>query len=169
VPADFERVAEDAVRILGLLCRPPSVSAEGRALDETAEPPPFEPTHRDGKLFARGAADNEGELAVRLAVRALREDDGELPIGIRWIVEGEEEIGSTNFDEIVRRNAELLRADGALWEGGGARLPDGRPEAGLGFAGSRVHGPNEHIKLEDIEPALRCTHALLQSLGDAAS
>jgi acetylornithine deacetylase/succinyl-diaminopimelate desuccinylase-like protein len=187
---DYARIEEDALRILDVLCRQPSVSAEGRALDETAElveeilagagfetqqlradggapavygeqwgegdftlllynhydvqpvdpldlweSPPFEPTQRDGKLFARGTSDNKGELAVRLAVvRALREDGG-LPISIRWIVEGEEEIGSPNFDEIVRRHAELLRADGSLWEGGSARLPDGRPEFGLGFKG----------------------------------
>jgi acetylornithine deacetylase/succinyl-diaminopimelate desuccinylase-like protein len=168
---DFGRMQEDALRILDLLCRRPSVSAEGRALDETAElvgemlvgagfetqqlradegaaavfgeqperedftlllynhydvqpvdpldlweSPPFEPTLRDGKLFARGTCDNKGELAVRLAViRALREQDG-LPIRVKWIVEGEEESGSQNFDEIVRRNSELLRADGALWE-----------------------------------------------------
>lgn len=188
---DVERIEEDAIRILDLLCRQPSVSAEGRALDETAElveellagagfatqqlradegpaavygdqpgrspytvllynhydvqpvdpidlweSPPFEPTRRDDKLFARGTCDNKGELAVRLAViRALRDRDGELPVRVRWIIEGEEEVGSPNFDEIVRRNVDLLRADGSLWEGGSARLPDGRPEFGLGFKG----------------------------------
>src|SRR5262249_28464660 len=207
---------EDALRILDLLCRQPSVSAEGRALDETAElvqellagsgfetlqlradgsapavygdqpgragftvllynhydvqpgdpvglwdSPPFEPTLRDGKLFARGTADNKGELAIRLAViRALRNDAGELPIGVRWIVEGEEEVGSTNFDEIVRGNAELLRADGALWEGGSARLPDGRPEFGLGFKGAlgvrldvKTLATDAHSSLEAIAPS----------------
>jgi acetylornithine deacetylase/succinyl-diaminopimelate desuccinylase-like protein len=225
VPPDFERMGEDAVRILELLCRQPSVSAEGRALDETAElveellvgagfetrrlradggaaavygdqpgrapftlllynhydvqpvdplelweSPPFEPTLRDGKLFARGAADNKGELAVRLAViHALREDDGELPVRVRWIVEGEEEIGSTNFDEIVRRNVALLRADAALWEGGGARLPDGRPEVGLGFKGAlgirldvRTLATDAHSSLEPVAPgaAWRLVQAL---------
>src|SRR5438067_2392211 len=88
---------------------------------ELWESPPFEPTLRDGRLFARGASDNKAEIAVRLAViRALREHAGELPIGIRWIIEGEEEIGSTHFAEIVRRNSDLLRADGCLWEGGAA-------------------------------------------------
>src|SRR5581483_2865069 len=73
---------------------------------ELWDSPPFEPTVRDEKLFARGSADNKAELAVRLAVlRALREaNDGELPIGIRWIVEGEEEVGSPNFEQIVERN-----------------------------------------------------------------
>jgi acetylornithine deacetylase/succinyl-diaminopimelate desuccinylase-like protein len=106
------------------------------------ESPPFEPTLRDGKLFARGASDNKAELAVRLAVvRALREE-GELPIGLRWIVEGEEEVGSPNFATIVQRNVDLLRADACLWEGGAAMLSDGRPEIGLGFKGAlfvRLH------------------------------
>ena len=171
---DFQQVGQEALRLLELLCREPSVSAEGRALDATAtlvdellvgagfetkqvradgspaavigeqrgrgdytlllynhydvqpvdpielwESPPFEPVIRDGKLFARGAADNKGELAIRLAViRALRERDGELPISVRWIVEGEEEVLSPHFDEIVRRNVDALRADGCFWEGG---------------------------------------------------
>jgi acetylornithine deacetylase/succinyl-diaminopimelate desuccinylase-like protein len=191
VAVDYTRVEDDALRILGLLCRQASVSAEARQLDETAElveellqaagfetrelraadgpaavygeqrgrsdytlllynhydvqpvdpldlwdSPPFEPTLRDGKLFARGAADNKAELAVRLAViRALRDAEAELPLTIRWVVEGEEEVGSPHFDEIVRLHAELLRADGCLWEGGPARLSDGRAGVGLGFKG----------------------------------
>jgi acetylornithine deacetylase/succinyl-diaminopimelate desuccinylase-like protein len=188
---DYARIEGEALRVLEALCREPSVSAEGRALETTAalveellaesgfetrhlqveggpaavhgeqrgrsdytlllynhydvqpadplelwESPPFEPTLRDGKLFARGTSDNKGELAVRLAViRALREESGELPISIRWIVEGEEEMASPHFDEIVRLNADALQADGCLWEGGPARLSDGRPSIGLGFKG----------------------------------
>ncbi len=80
--------------------------------------PPFEPTVRDGKLFARGASDNKGEIAARLAaIRALRASSGELPITLRWIIEGEEEIGSPHFDAIAAKYASLLQADGALWEG----------------------------------------------------
>src|SRR5207248_1941709 len=57
--------------------------------------PPFEPAVRDGKLYARGAADNKGEIAARLtAIRSLRAVLGELPITLHWIIEGEEEIGS---------------------------------------------------------------------------
>jgi acetylornithine deacetylase/succinyl-diaminopimelate desuccinylase-like protein len=103
---------------------------------ELWESPPFEPTIRDGRLFARGTADNKGELAVRLAVvRSLRKRSGELPITIRWIVEGEEENASPHFDEIVRANADILRADACLWEGAPARLSDGRPSLALGFKG----------------------------------
>jgi acetylornithine deacetylase/succinyl-diaminopimelate desuccinylase-like protein len=189
---DVERVQADALGLLEVLCRAPSVFAEGRALAETAalvedllagsgfetrqllvegappavygeqrgrsdftlllynhydvqpaepvelwESPPFEPTLRDGKLFARGAADNKGELAVRLAViRAMRDRSSELPVSIRWIIEGEEEVLSPHFDEIVRLNVEALRADACLWEGMPARLGDGRPMLALGVKGA---------------------------------
>jgi acetylornithine deacetylase/succinyl-diaminopimelate desuccinylase-like protein len=98
--------------------------------------PPFEPTIRDGCLYARGTADNKGQIATRLAViRALRDAQGELPIGIRWIIEGEEEMGSTNFAAIAREHAELLRADAAFWEGSPTDS-DGRPEIAIGFKGA---------------------------------
>ncbi len=75
--------------------------------------PPFEPTIRDGNLYARGACDNKGEFAARLAaIRALRDQQGELPITIRWVIEGEEEIGSVHFGKIVAPHTNLLAADG---------------------------------------------------------
>jgi acetylornithine deacetylase/succinyl-diaminopimelate desuccinylase-like protein len=99
---------------------------------ELWDSPPFEPTLRDGKLYARGAADNKAQIATRLA--AIRALGDALPVTIRWIVEGEEEVASPNFDEIVARHVDLLRADGCLWEGSGF-LPDGRPELTLGVKG----------------------------------
>jgi acetylornithine deacetylase/succinyl-diaminopimelate desuccinylase-like protein len=98
--------------------------------------PPFEPTIRDGALFARGVADNKGEIAARLAaIHALRDRDGELPITIRRIIEGEEEIGSLHFGEIIRPHADLLRADGAFWEGSGFTPGTHRPIVALGTKG----------------------------------
>ncbi|HNP72450.1 MAG TPA: M20/M25/M40 family metallo-hydrolase [Kouleothrix sp.] len=97
--------------------------------------PAFEPTVRDGKLFARGSSDNKGEIAARLAaIRALRVAYGELPIGIKWIIEGEEEIGSPHFAAIAEPYAELLKADGCLWEGSGFAA-NGQPELLLGTKG----------------------------------
>ncbi len=97
--------------------------------------PPFEPTVRDGKLFARGTSDNKGEIAARLAaIRALRATHGELPITLRWIIEGEEEIGSPHFEAIAAKYAPLLKADGALWEGSGFD-ETGRPKISLGTKG----------------------------------
>jgi acetylornithine deacetylase/succinyl-diaminopimelate desuccinylase-like protein len=97
--------------------------------------PPYEPAVRDGKLYARGVADNKGEIAARLtAIRALQAVQGELPITIRWIIEGEEEIGSPHFEAIAAKYAPLLHADGALWEGAGFG-DDGRLKLNLGTKG----------------------------------
>ncbi len=102
---------------------------------ELWETPPFEPTVRDGKLYARGAADNKGEIAARLAaIHALRAANGDLPITIRWLIEGEEEIGSPHFAVVAERYADLLKADGCFWEGSGFG-PDGRPQLVLGTKG----------------------------------
>jgi acetylornithine deacetylase/succinyl-diaminopimelate desuccinylase-like protein len=97
--------------------------------------PPFEPTVRDGKLFARGVSDNKAEIAARLsAIRALQAVQGDLPITLRWIIEGEEEIGSPHFGAIAQSCSTLLQADGCLWEGSGFD-PTNRPQLGLGTKG----------------------------------
>ncbi len=102
---------------------------------ELWQSPPYEPGIRDGKLYARGAVDNKGEIAARLAaIRALRATYGELPITLRWIIEGEEEIGSPHFAAIAAKYASLLQADGCLWEGANF-AEDGRPELNLGTKG----------------------------------
>ncbi len=97
--------------------------------------PPFEPTIRDGKFYARGSADNKAEIATRLAaIRALRATYGTLPITLRWMIEGEEEIGSPHFEAIAAKYADLLRADGVLWEGSNFD-DEGRPHLVLGTKG----------------------------------
>ncbi len=81
--------------------------------------PPFEPTVRDGHLYARGVADNKGNLVARLAaVEAWLAVRGRLPLNILFVVEGEEEIGSPNLGRFAERNREKLRADGCIWESG---------------------------------------------------
>ncbi|HET9050428.1 MAG TPA: dipeptidase [Candidatus Dormibacteraeota bacterium] len=83
-------------------------------LDEWLSPP-FEPQVRDGALVARGAADDKGQVWMHLkSVEAHLRTRGELPINIKLIVEGEEEIGSTHFDALVAENRELLAADVAV-------------------------------------------------------
>ncbi len=97
--------------------------------------PPFEPAVRHGKFYARGACDNKGEIAARLAaIHALQAVHGELPITLRWIIEGEEEVGSPHFPALAEKYASLLQADGCFWEGRGFS-PDGRPELLLGTKG----------------------------------
>ncbi len=86
---------------------------------EEWESPPFEPTIREGKLYARGAADNKGNLMVRIqAIEAYRAAFGELPLRIKFVVEGEEEVGSPHLAQFARENRDLLAANGCLWESG---------------------------------------------------
>jgi len=88
-------------------------------LDEW-DSPPFEPTIRDGRIYARGVADDKGDLVARIqAVEAYLAVFGELPLRLRFFVEGEEEIGSPHLAPLAEQHADLLRADGCLWESGG--------------------------------------------------
>jgi acetylornithine deacetylase/succinyl-diaminopimelate desuccinylase-like protein len=85
---------------------------------ELWESEPFEPTIRDGSLYARGVADDKGDVLARIqAMRLYREEHGQLPFKLKFLIEGEEEIGSPNLAPFVRANAELLSADACLWEG----------------------------------------------------
>lgn len=74
--------------------------------------PPFEPTVRDGQLFARGAVDDKGQVLYHLEViRALLARDGRLPVNLKVLVEGEEEVGSPHFEALLERERALLAAD----------------------------------------------------------
>ena len=97
--------------------------------------PPFGAEIVDGRLIARGASDNKGELTARLcAVDAWRAAYGTLPVTVKFVVDGEEELGSPHLRDLVLANRGLLRADGALGEGGG-RDDLGRPTISLGCRG----------------------------------
>jgi acetylornithine deacetylase/succinyl-diaminopimelate desuccinylase-like protein len=79
--------------------------------------PPFEPTVRDGKLFARGATDNKGNIVSRLAaIEAILAVRGRLPLTVTWLVDGEEEVSSPHLPGFCREHREWLRADGCIWE-----------------------------------------------------
>ena len=98
--------------------------------------PPFDPLIRDGKMFARGVADNKGDLIARLtAIQAYQETIGPLPVRILYVIEGEEEVGSLHLFKFSRRHEGLLRtADGCLWEYG-YKNPDGQAVVNLGVKG----------------------------------
>ena len=74
--------------------------------------PPFEATVRDGELYARGAADDKGQVFMHIkAVEAFMKQTGGLPVNMRFCIEGEEEVGSANLDNFVRDHKEELAAD----------------------------------------------------------
>ncbi len=77
--------------------------------------PPFEPTVRDGNIYARGSADDKGQMYMHIkAVEALRAVNGTLPVNLKFLIEGEEEIGGESVAKYVAENPAKLKADVAL-------------------------------------------------------
>ena len=99
------------------------------------ETPPFEPTVRDNKLFARGASDDKGQVFMHLkAIEALFALEGTLPVNVKFIIEGEEEIGSPNLPPYVEKNKEKLAADLILISDTSLYAP-GKPAVCYGLRG----------------------------------
>ncbi|MBI3031412.1 MAG: M20/M25/M40 family metallo-hydrolase [Candidatus Rokubacteria bacterium] len=79
---------------------------------EAWETPPFEPSIRNGRIYARGAGDNKGQMFAHLkAVEAVLRTRGKLPVNVKFCFEGEEEIASRNLPAFVSAHRDLLRAD----------------------------------------------------------
>ena len=99
------------------------------------ETPPFEPTIRDGKLYARGVSDDKGQLVSRLfALDALLATEGELPCNVKFVIEGEEEVSSVHLEETIRTHTEQFAADACIWEFGGVGQND-EPHQVMGMRG----------------------------------
>lgn len=81
---------------------------------ELWETPPFEPTVRDGKIYARGACDDKGQFYMHVKAFELMQNNGGLPCNIKFMIEGEEEVGSDNLGLFVAENKEKLAADVVL-------------------------------------------------------
>src|SRR6267143_6169607 len=77
--------------------------------------PPFEPSVRDGNIYARGSADDKGQMYMHVkAVEALRAVNGTLPVNLKFLIEGEEEVGGESIAKYVAENPAKLKADVAL-------------------------------------------------------
>jgi acetylornithine deacetylase/succinyl-diaminopimelate desuccinylase-like protein len=130
---------------------------------------PFAATINEGKLYARGAANSKGDLIARLAaVEAYQKSFGKLPVSLRFIVEGEDGLGSPSLYRFTTQQSDLLAADGCIWDEG-YRDSRGRPVISLGFKGItflelRAHGARSdlHSKWGAIvpNPAWRLVQAL---------
>ena len=72
---------------------------------------PFEPLLKDGKIFARGSADDKGQFFMHIKALEVMKEQGSLPCNIKFIIEGEEEIGSPNLGTFVQTHKDLLKAD----------------------------------------------------------
>jgi len=74
--------------------------------------PPFEPTRRDGNLYARGATDDKGQMFTHVkSAEAWLRTSGKLPVNLKYLIEGEEEVGSEHLDPFIAANRDKLRAD----------------------------------------------------------
>lgn len=112
--------------------------------------PPFEPTVRNNKLFARGTADDKGQLFAHVkALESHFKANGKLPVNVKLIFEGEEEAGSNHLDAFIENNAELLKCDMVVvsdteW------FADGVPSIcyglrGISFIEVKLTGPNRDL------------------------
>lgn len=136
---------------------------------------PFDPVIEGDKFWARGCGDTKGNLIAQLlAVQAWQSAGGGPPVNLKFVVEGEEEVGSPHFASFVEPNRELLKADGATIEGGD-HLHDGTPKIELGCKGilyveliCRTASVDQHSAYAAISPnpAWRLIHAL-NTLRDA--
>ncbi len=96
---------------------------------------PFSGEIREGKIYGRGTSDNKGDLISRVkAVQAYLETVGSVPVNIKFLVDGEEEIGSPHLPLFIKKHRELLSADAAIWEFGKTDRK-GRPCIYLGLKG----------------------------------
>jgi acetylornithine deacetylase/succinyl-diaminopimelate desuccinylase-like protein len=104
-------------------------------LDEWKSPP-FEPTLRDGNLFARGSADDKGQLFIHLKAveRLMREGGGRLPINVRFLIEGEEEVGGEGIEQYVKEHPKELLCDAVLISDN-QMFADGLPALDVGLRG----------------------------------
>jgi acetylornithine deacetylase/succinyl-diaminopimelate desuccinylase-like protein len=100
----------------------PTVLCYGHYDVQPAEPleewksPPFEPTERDNNIYARGAVDDKGQMYMHIkAMEALmKANQGKLPVNVRFIIEGEEEVGGEAIEKFVNEHPERLKCDVAL-------------------------------------------------------
>ena len=97
--------------------------------------PPFEPTERDGNLYGRGTADDKGQMYSHIkAIEALKSSTGALPVNVKFLVEGEEEVGGASIAKYVAENPGKLRADVALVSDT-AMYAEGMPTLCIGLRG----------------------------------
>ncbi|MFN8622375.1 MAG: M20/M25/M40 family metallo-hydrolase [Chloroflexota bacterium] len=137
-------------------------------LDEWTSPP-FEPVVRDGRMIARGVADDKGDLLVRLAaIEALLAVRGELPIRVKILVEGQEEIDGPAIQDWIREHPDKLACDLAFVEAADLGA-DGRPGLILGARGMLyvelvVSGPSidlhSSLAAATVNPAWRLLRVL---------
>lgn len=110
---------------------------------------PFEPVVKDGKIFARGACDDKGQMYMQVKAFETLVKTNTLPCSVKFIIEGEEEVGSVNLGDFVRKEKELLKADVVLISDT-AMISLDHPSIDVGLRGLsyvevEVTGPNRDL------------------------
>ena len=114
---------------------------------ELWESPPFDPTIRNGNIYARGACDDKGQMYMHIkAAEALRAVKGSFPLNLKFLIEGEEEIGGESIAKYVAENKEKLKADVALVSDT-EMFADGLPTLCIGLRGLI------YLEIEAVGPA----------------
>ncbi|WP_187386180.1 dipeptidase [Paenibacillus tuaregi] len=139
------------------------------------ETPPFEPSIRDGKLYARGATDDKGQLFLHIkAVEALLSQESALPVNVKFCIEGEEEVSSPNLPLFLEENKDKLAADVVLISDT-SLIEKGKPAISTGLRGLcslevSVHTANTDLHSGSfgggVPNALHAIVSLLASLHD---
>lgn len=112
--------------------------------------PPFEPDIRDGHVFARGATDDKGQMLTHVkSVEAWLKAQGSLPVNVKFVIEGEEEVGSNNLDLFLEARREQLKCDVAVVSDTSQYAP-GIPAITYGLRGIvacelTIHGPRQDV------------------------
>lgn len=118
--------------------------------DDLWDTPPFEPTIKEGRVYARGASDDKGQSFTHIkAVEAYLNTGTELPVNVKFILEGEEEIGSPNLVPFIKENKDLLECDMVLISDT-AMFGEDQPSItyglrGLAYMELQVTGPNRDL------------------------
>jgi len=130
---------------------------------------PFSGEIHGGKIYGRGVSDNKGNIVSRLkVVQSFLETIGSVPVNIKFVIEGEEEIGSPHLPLVIRKHKNLFSADAAIWEFGSTNRK-GRPDIYLGLKGVlsvelRAKGANRDVHSANAplipNPAWRLAWAL---------
>lgn len=111
--------------------------------------PPFEPTVRNGRIYARGATDDKGQAYAHVLGAELLLQNGELPVNVKFLLEGEEEVGSGNLEPYLREKAEQLKCDAIIISDGSRFAPDVPTVTyglrGLSYIEVHVQGANRDL------------------------
>jgi acetylornithine deacetylase/succinyl-diaminopimelate desuccinylase-like protein len=112
--------------------------------------PPFEATVRDGSLYARGAADDKGQVFTHVkAWEAVLRHDGALPVNLKWVIEGEEEISSVNLHDFIAQRRDALSADYVVVSDTGQFAP-GMPAITCGLRGIAIFEVRVRVAKQDL-------------------